>query len=163
MNGTEGENKPQVHVSVFFCQDVIRESGILTAIRISDAFITDPAGVERAADGSEVKLYGSLRVRGVFIFRSEKPASFTLTLKGTTPSNATPAERFSTSVSLHGSDAGPHILNMTTNLEADVEGAFWFEVYVDDRLAAKVPLYVIHRNSDLYQRLESQKRAQGAS
>jgi hypothetical protein len=162
MSETESD-KPQVHVSVFFCQDVIRENGILTAIRISDAFITDPKGVDKAEDGSEVKLYGSLKVRGVFIFRSEKPASFTLTLKGTTPSNPTPAERFSTPVSLLGSDAGPHVLNMTANLEADVEGAFWFEVYVDDQLAAKVPLYVIHRNSDLYQRLESQKRAHPAA
>ncbi len=107
MSETEGD-KPQVHVSVFFCQDVIRENGILTAIRISDAFITDPAGVDRAEDGSEVKLYGSLKVRGVFIFRSEEPATFILTLKGTTPSNPTPAERFSTPVSLLGSDGGPH-------------------------------------------------------
>jgi len=55
------------------------------------------------------------------------------------------------------------MLNMTANLEADMEGVFWFEVYVDDRLAARVPLYVIHRNSELYQRLESQKRAPQAA
>src|SRR5580692_11173311 len=73
MSKRNGAN-PQVHVSVFFCQDVIRESGILTAIRISDAFITDPAGVDKAEDGTELKMYGPSPQPARFFYRHGRKA-----------------------------------------------------------------------------------------
>ena len=150
--------KPLVYVSAFFCQDVIKENGILTAIRISDAFTAEPSGAQKKPDGSEFTTYGPIKIKGVFIFRCEQAVSFTAKIKIASPASSTYVERFSTPVSLRGDMVEPHVLNMASSLDADVEGAYWFEVYVDDRLATKAALYVMHRDSELYKRLENQKR-----
>src|SRR5579864_1184110 len=141
MPASESHSKPRVYVSAFLCQSTIREQGdLLTAVRIVDGFTTSAIGELTTGE----VMYFPVNVSAVVIFRAEMPSKSTLTIKVRDPRGEELQGTRSFSVHSKSLIEG-HTLNINFRVPGQKEGDFWFEVYVDDELATKVPLRITHQ------------------
>jgi hypothetical protein len=138
----------RIYVSAFFCQSVIHDKNdVLTAVRITNGYSALPTTARfELADGQTITqgVYTPLRINAVLVFYSEQPAEFTIRLQGTDPEGIemTPAPPVIPCRILGG--AMGHAINVTMYVPTEKQGDLWFNVYLDDSLAAKMPLRITH-------------------
>jgi hypothetical protein len=141
--------KPRIYTSAFFCQDVLREkdSDVLTAIRISDAFTVLPAEftLESGKESAVTKsFYLPLMVHALLRFHSDGPTDFEVRLKGIDPDGVEMKPMGAPfRCKSKGGTAG-HSLNIKLTIGTGKEGDYRLEVYVDGGLATTMPLRIIH-------------------
>ncbi|SPE39785.1 hypothetical protein SBA3_3410004 [Candidatus Sulfopaludibacter sp. SbA3] len=146
-------SKPRVYVNALFCDTVIKESesNLLTAVRITDGYTINPLAVPpRLPDGTldhehPLMVFQPLRLSAVFNFRTEQPSEFSFVIKGTRPSGKPLSSSTPTPVMMRtGAGAEGNILNVSFTMSTDEPGDYWFEFWIDDEIATKVPIRIIH-------------------
>jgi hypothetical protein len=127
----------EVYVCAFFCNDVLNENGLLSAIRIVDTI-----KAEFSAPLEQVN-FTDAKIQLVIMYRTDAPCDFTMRLMGTTPDH----ERFSIPLgeSFH-SDGGVDGANIVSEigLKTKTQGTYWFDLLVEGKIATRFPLRVIH-------------------
>lgn len=146
---SEHNAKTRVYANAFLCESVIRDrADILTAVRITNAYALNPAKYTPfLPDGTpdernEQSFYLPFTVGLVVIFYSEQPTDFDVMLSLVPPEGQ--GQKLSpTPIRCHLTVPGAgHTLNIRGTITTQVEGIFWFEVYVDGQLVTKSPLVV---------------------
>jgi len=139
---------PRVYTSGFFCQTVVRDKNdLLTAVRITNAFKVAPVNVTvQLAEGLTLTqpVYLPLTLYAVLSFYSDRPADVEIRIKGLDPDGM---ESGTGDMIFHfhiPGGAEGHTLNTRLTLPTVKQGDYNFEVYVDDVLATKMPMRIIH-------------------
>jgi hypothetical protein len=141
MPDSKSGRKPRAYVSAFLCQSTIREhNNLLTAVRLVEGFTTTAIGELTTGE----VMYFPVNVSAVVIFRAEGPTESNLTIKVRDPDGEELQGTRSFPVRSKSFIEG-HTLNINFKVPGEKQGDFWFEVYVDDELMAKVPLRITHR------------------
>jgi hypothetical protein len=145
-----------------FCESIIKDrENNLSAIRITDGFIVNPLKIiPTLPDGSPDEehaqlVYQRLRIGAIFTFRSEEPTEFTVTLRGVGPSGKPLSPSVESFVVRLGKGAEGHTKNVNFTIATEEEGDYWIEFYVDDALANKVPIRIIHGSEPVPVQLET--------
>jgi hypothetical protein len=151
----ESAVKARVYVSAILCESTIREetTNLLTAIRISDGFAINPAKItpklpDGTLDTRNTRLFiKPVTVSLIISLRSESAASFEFNLKGFRPSGKPLTSLFGAlNVEIGPNVEGGRTFNVRLTVPTDEQGDFWFEFYVDDILANKMPLRITHNS-----------------
>jgi hypothetical protein len=144
---------PRIFVSAFLCQEIIREKNdILTALRIVNAFTVEPTMVETPSpDGKSNTTLGFpiLSFSAYCSFHADEHAEFDVRIKGIDPNGAEllPANP-PVKCAVEGGALG-HTLVVALKLATRVPGDYRIEIYVNENLAAKIPLRVIHNQTEV--------------
>lgn len=126
--------------AAFFCERLLEErSGVLSAVRIIDRIMAQAVGPEPPEQMPPTQLAitalialksGAARGRFKMVFTPEDPSGRKL-------------DSHEFSVQLEGEERGVnHVINL--NFIADIEGLYWFDVRLDDRLLTRMPLKVTY-------------------
>jgi hypothetical protein len=132
---------PEVYVSVFVCKDVLREeaTGIVSAIRILDTVTVEiPEGVDAFT-------FNSVPFRALISYRSNAPCSFMLGMSATGPSGERADRTIGEFHSQGGVEGG--LINADISVRTELEGTYWFELFVNNEIATKIPLRIAHEFS----------------
>ena len=144
------EESLRIYVSAFLCQEVLNENGLLTAVRITNAYTTSPVAVVNADGVSPPEwVHPPLKLHALMLFNCEKPVEFDVRIKCFDPNRVellpvNPPIR----CKIVGGAEG-HALNVTINLHTDTPGDCWIEVWIDYQtdtasiLATKIPMRIV--------------------
>lgn len=133
-----GLEKPRVYVSALVCGDVIREAPLhggplmLTLVRVSQGFAADPS--------ETISFYV------VSTFTAEQPCSFRFLLRVVAP-NGVQVTCVTHDYKI-GQGADGATLSSKVAIPATIGGDYWFELLVDDEVATKIPLRILHALPD---------------
>src|ERR1700733_15186340 len=146
----EPASKPRIYLSAFLCQDVIREknSDVLTAIRISNAYTVLPTDVTvQLGPGLTVakQVYLPVQFSAVLSFFSDGPVDFDVTLKGFDPDGIELELGQPFRCRSEGGTVG-HTLNNRITVATNKAGEHRIAVYVDNVKVSMMPLKIIHAN-----------------
>ena len=149
---SQSHGKPRVFVSAFICERVLREEGgLLTAVRLVDAFQTTPIDIHLDTPEPRIeKRYLAFTVGLIAVFVCEQRAEFTVSLRIIKPNGELSEGGLNLVPFVIESGVNGYTLNVALNLAGDVEGTYWFEIYVDQELATKLPLAVLHQSKESY-------------
>jgi hypothetical protein len=161
--------KPKIYVSAFFCEKVLLEkTDLLTAIRISQgynvrAMLFTPSDADGNPDQSrEFLFWNPLIAFAVITFLSEGPIEFSFFMRGIAP-DGTILKPSAPQILRMAGGADGHTLTVTMNLYPEKEGDYWFEIYVNDELANKIVLRVIHNKEVLHVEPQPSEHSRPAS
>jgi len=134
------ESGPFVNAA-FFCEKVIEDKeGVISAIRIVDRLTNTVVGPGALPEMPPMLMQltlvvtlrsGSARGRSEVRITVERPSGFRADLAS------------ALSVFLEGEDRGANLI-LNLGLTFTEEGLYWFDVYVDEALATRVPLRTIY-------------------
>jgi hypothetical protein len=146
--------KPRIFTSAFICEKILKEEGgLITAIRLVDAFEVKPVDLIREPNtlAPQIeKVYLAFRVGLIVVFVCEQRAEFTASVRIIKPTGQI-SEASQASIPFVIEDGvNGCTLNVDLNISGDVPGTYWFEIYVDRELATKLPLLVLHQSKESY-------------
>lgn len=141
--------KPAIYTNLFFCNSVLEDTdGLLTAIKLADIYHVPPMPLEETLpDGTRLRgafVHPPLNIAAILMFHSESPVSFEATVVGI-DSDGNRLEingGKGIPVSINGGVEG-YALNINLVINSKHAGDLWFEVHVDNSLAAKAPLRIL--------------------
>jgi hypothetical protein len=137
--------KPPIYTSAFICESAHTDTdGMVSAIRIGDIYKTSGIEFEFASpDGVRHigRVHPPINVVVVILFRSEVPIDFEMRFQGRLPDGSLLAGENKASLHL---DAGVKGATLKIDLLIDPRnsGEIWFELYIDDELAIKMPFRI---------------------
>ncbi|HYI96894.1 MAG TPA: hypothetical protein VEX68_25350 [Bryobacteraceae bacterium] len=138
----------RIYTNAFVCQYAIREqstnsTNVLTAFRIVDLHTIEIPPVP----ANTIIVLPTLAVDLVVQFRSETAQTFDVVVTTIRPDDQEVAPASFPAQSTQGGVFGA-ILSVRVTLDFKVEGLYWFDVFVDDELATRVPLLIKHIRTD---------------
>lgn len=145
--GNEGSRGPTFEAgpyvkAAFFCEKVLREvDGVLTFVRIVDR-ITVTATGPVAPNEMPPTRYDLSNV--VILVAGRALGRHDLTITPELPSGQLQTPVVAISVNFDGRpQSAVNIIGQFT-MQFELEGIYWFNVYLDDRLIARMPLSVVY-------------------
>jgi hypothetical protein len=144
--GPSPSPKSPIYTSAFICNSILKDSeGILTAIRIADIFKTTVVEITIPGQGDLkhlIQLYPPINVAAIVSFRSESPVEFEMRFQGRSANGELLPGVHKVPIKMQGGVDG-YIMNIALNLDGELYGDIWFEIFVDDELATKIPFRII--------------------
>lgn len=125
----------------FFCEKVLEEKdGVSSAIRIVDRITHTATGPEPPEKMPPVPI----ALTAVISFKSGRARGrHVLKIRPETPSANRLAE-LSLPLQFEGEDRGAQAV-MQVRLQAEEEGLYWFDVFLDDVLVTRMPLRIVYQ------------------
>lgn len=147
---------PPVYVSVIFCREVLFDknnmptmfgvtNGITaTPIPANLTFTPDEAQLSPIKD-SPVYLFEKAQIAGMASFNCEVERDIVVSVRLRKPDGtfAEATHTFNKKMHLNAGDKG-QLMHISTELETNTAGLFWFEIYVDEELRVKSPMRITH-------------------
>jgi hypothetical protein len=139
-------SKPAIYTSAFICQSSISaKNGLVTAVNIGDIFhtshlefdLTLPNGITQTA-----RVFPPVNVTLIMMFRSEEPTEFDLRFEGKLPNGELLPGDNRSHVKLDRGVKGA-FLNIDLTIDPRYDGEMWFEIYIDEELATKIPFLIV--------------------
>lgn len=132
------ENGPYIQIAAFCESVLIEQSGVTSLIRLVDR-LTTPVGLLPEGTPPPPHLLTAVIALKAGLARG----SVDITLRAEAPSGLRLPD-MTVSVLLEGEDRGI-ALQVPVAIPTEVEGLYWFDVLVDDRLMTRIPLRVVHQ------------------
>ena len=154
--------KPKIWVSAILCADVIREvrgsKTIVTALRISNGFQATQLELMSGDEIAQVA-FAAIEFKLIVTASCEVVREFDISFRLIFPNGNVFEDMLPLlKQKILGSGSGfTTIVNSTIN--PNLQGVYWFEIYVDQELSTKVPLVILHESQDSYLRSLEQKSA----
>ncbi len=131
---------PYVKAAVLVNQVIEGKDGVLTLVRVIDRLTTQASGPQPPVDMpvatfsmNAVLMFVSGKARGRHQVRIVREAP-----------NADRKEIWSGGILMEGEQKG-HNLNLGLKESFELEGTYWYDVYVDDELMTRMPFQVIYQ------------------
>lgn len=148
----EFASKPRLYVSGFICTDVIidKQTGLLSAIRIASAFNSFPADATVRDDETgvsrDVLAFPRINCRAVIQVYCDTPTRFRLTMQAKRPDGSSMTPTTDQAAGEYEIEGGAEGLTLDVGMAiaSDTAGTHWIELIVDDQMATKWPLLIIH-------------------
>ena len=146
--------KPQIYASAFICSSVIKDiDGFFTAFKIANTFTAPDIEIVATCphgDSETLHLTQPIRVSALLMFWSDEPVEFETRFQGKTADGGLLPGDNRARIALSGGVDG-YILNVSLSIDIKYAGDLWFEVYVDDGLATKLPFRIIRTKPSQHQ------------
>jgi hypothetical protein len=130
-----------------FCEKVLREGPVMSLIRVVDRFHI--SGQTRDMAPARIAFTMVIAFKSGF-----SKGKYDLTVKPKSPTGKD-LPTFGMPILLEGDDQGAAIA-MEVSFQADEEGLYWFEVYLNEVLVTQMPLRVVYGQSTLVTRAEKE-------
>ncbi len=124
-------------------------NGLVTAFRIGDTYKSSPLEFDiDLKDGSSqhVRIVRPIKFSAIMLLRSEVASIAYVRFQGRLSNGDLMPEVHTREIELKGGVTSEHagaMVVIEVSLDGRVAGQIWFEIFVNDELATKVPLFVI--------------------
>jgi hypothetical protein len=123
-------------IAAFFCERILKEEdGVLSAIRIVDVFNVH-VPKENPPDSIP-----AIQLTMMTIFKSEEPATYSLTFEILSPSGQKYRGGQSAMMSLEGKEKGANLI-LHFPVAANEYGLYWIDLFIDEERITRVPFKI---------------------